>query len=915
MTSHDDENAERKSRNAVPLNSRMADVRRSASRFVEGVHQYFPPELPADPRNRAQVLREFETRAGAYLNTKLSASKAHHDGDPMRIKSARNYVRKLSRPLAEYIEAEAQRAKHKRGPKDRWQSAYNALGADGLAYCTMEAIVSVLVSRLSSDERDQPVDATKVSREIGRRIEATVQLSAWAKHNPALFSEYERRLDKAGATPRHRKEVLSIGLNKKARDQETASRELLEATEPWPEAETAGIGRWLLFVTEGVTKGEISLRRRIEGHKNIKAPYVVELAAKAVERLRKAVEVAALRATSNRAMICPPRRWHSVRDGGYLLGDDLRFDATCMIRGIPPVRDAIEKTFSTDDAVKAARPVFTAINVLQETAYAINEAVHDIAKQAAKSELKLDDLPASYRLERVPKVPPTGDSETDKARHAEWKRKQADVENRNARNISKILWSQSVLSEAAELRALNIEGTVKNGPLWFAHRVDFRSRMYPAGTALNPQGSDLARSLLRFHHGKPIGDGRGPFWLAAQVAKAFGHDKLRWDDRVRWTHDNGDVIRSIANDPLGKRQLWTSESDKLWSALAAANEWTAYLDSGRSPTFVTTLPIFIDGTCNGLQHYAALSGDARLAELVNLERGDLPEDIYREVAEEALRDINVRAERGRPIDRQMARLWLQIIGDEFPRSMAKKIVMTKPYGGTFSVILEEVREFFDDNEKKRQTEWGRSVDDDEMPKLRGWLANRLKDALGGRTARADGIMDWLRDAMRLLCKHNVADKMDWRTPAGWPWKNLYYGHTSKDVSVKVDGLKRTMTVAKNDRSKFDRKEAVSTIAPNFVHSLDATAMMFAVNEANSRGVNDMMAIHDCIGGLAPDMDIIANAVRVGFVKCHEALPLVRFKEAVLLALPDDEARGKLKPLPHRGEFDVRQVLGSDYFFC
>lgn len=70
-----------------------------------------------------------------------------------------------------------------------------------------------------------------------------------------------------------------------------------------------------------------------------------------------------------------------------------------------------------------------------------------------------------------------------------------------------------------------------------------------------------------------------------------------------------------------------------------------------------------------------------------------------------------------------------------------------------------------------------------------------------------------------------------------------------------------------------------------------------------------------LSGLTPDMDIIAEAVRAGFVKRHEAMPLVSFQEAVLMALPDDEARGKLRPLPDRGEFDVRRVLGSDYFFC
>jgi DNA-directed RNA polymerase, mitochondrial len=513
------------------------DIRRGPPQPPEGGIKQHLPELPSDPRQRAQLLREFEARAEAYLDTKLAWGRAQQrDGDPLRMKAARRLARNWSRPLAEYIEAEAQKAKGKRGPKDRWQSAYNALGADALAYHTVSAILNVMITRLSSDGRNKPVHATAVSRAIGRQIATATRLAAWAKGNRALFNAYQHRLDKVGATPRHREEVLAIGLNKKARNSESASPEFLEATEPWPEVEQARIGKWLLIVSTKVTKGAITLRRHTEGKKAIKtAPYHVELSPKAVEWLRHAVEASALRATNNRAMICEPRPWQGPRDGGYLLGDDLRFDTTSMIRGIPPVRKAIEEALASGDATQAALPVFTALNVLQETPFAINEAVHNIAKQAAEADLKLDDLPASYRLERVPKAPPTGDRDADKARHAEWKRKQAKVANTNARNVSKALWSQSVLAEAAELRELEIDGAVSNGPLYFAHRVDFRGRMYPAGSALNPHGSDLARSLLRFHRGKPIGDGRGPFWLAAQVAKAFGRDKLSWDERVAWT--------------------------------------------------------------------------------------------------------------------------------------------------------------------------------------------------------------------------------------------------------------------------------------------------------------------------------------------------------------------------------------------
>jgi DNA-directed RNA polymerase, mitochondrial len=250
-------------------------------------------------------------------------------------------------------------------------------------------------------------------------------------------------------------------------------------------------------------------------------------------------------------------------------------------------------------------------------------------------------------------------------------------------------------------------------------------------------------------------------------------------------------------------------------------------------------------------------------------------------------------------------------------------VMTKPYGGTFSVILEEVRKFFDESERKRSDKWGGSVDDQEAAKLRGWLAKRMEAALRGRTAPADAIMEWLQGAMRPLCDHGVADKLDFRMPAGFPWKNLYYGHRTRTVKTTVEGKKHAMVIAENDTSKFNRKEAVSAVAPNFVHGLDAAAMQLAICEAKARGVADMMAIHDCVGGLACDMDALTDAVRVGFVRTHEAqptgeqsaMPLERFREAVLMALPDEAAREKLSELPQRGEFDVRQVLASKYFFC
>jgi DNA-directed RNA polymerase len=48
------------------------------------------------------------------------------------------------------------------------------------------------------------------------------------------------------------------------------------------------------------------------------------------------------------------------------------------------------------------------------------------------------------------------------------------------------------------------------------------------------------------------------------------------------------------------------------------------------------LPIQQDGTCNGLQHYAALGGDTAGAMSVNVLPSDYPQDVYSEVLKAVL---------------------------------------------------------------------------------------------------------------------------------------------------------------------------------------------------------------------------------------------------------------------------------------
>lgn len=77
---------------------------------------------------------------------------------------------------------------------------------------------------------------------------------------------------------------------------------------------------------------------------------------------------------------------------------------------------------------------------------------------------------------------------------------------------------------------------------------------------------------------------------------------------------------------------WWTKSDDPWQTLATCMELTEALDLEDPTTFESNLPVHQDGTCNGLQHYAALGGDSVGAKQVNLDVTDVPSDVYTYVA-------------------------------------------------------------------------------------------------------------------------------------------------------------------------------------------------------------------------------------------------------------------------------------------
>jgi DNA-directed RNA polymerase len=75
-------------------------------------------------------------------------------------------------------------------------------------------------------------------------------------------------------------------------------------------------------------------------------------------------------------------------------------------------------------------------------------------------------------------------------------------------------------------------------------------------------------------------------------------------------------------------------------------ELRAALDSPNPMEYESDIPVHQDGTCNGLQHYAALGGDDQGARQVNLSVTERPSDVYTYVASMAEKMIEVDVRNG-----------------------------------------------------------------------------------------------------------------------------------------------------------------------------------------------------------------------------------------------------------------------------
>ncbi|KAI9736402.1 MAG: DNA-directed RNA polymerase [Claussenomyces sp. TS43310] len=597
-------------------------------------------------------------------------------------------------------------------------------------------------------------------------------------------------------------------------------------------------------------------------------------------------------------MVVEPEPWTEFNKGGFIV------HPAKMMRiklGDQDQRHYAEAAIRKGDMEQ----MFKGLDVLGKTSWKINQPVFETMLEAWNSGEAIATFPAS---EPVLEVPPEPESTKDPTERRRWLRAVKDVENTRAGLHSQRCFQNFQLEIARALR---------DETFYFPHNVDFRGRAYPIPPYLNHMGADHARGILKFGKGKELGAG-GLKWLKVHLANVYGYDKASLSERAEFSTQHLDDIYDSATNPLNGRRWWLKAEDP-WQCLAACFELKSALESPDPTHFVSHLPIHQDGTCNGLQHYAALGGDEWGARQVNLEPGDRPADVYSAVADLVKKSIE--------LDRKKGNRAAEILHGKITRKVVKQTVMTNVYGVTYIGAKAQVRKQLVAAHPDLP-----NTPDMHPGILASYVATKIFAALSTMFRGAHDIQYWLGECATRISQALTPEQMDmieqilatdssskskvsrsgkteasaldqhlqfkssviWTNPLRMPVVQPYRTCKSRIIRTNLQHI----SISEPHRSDpVSKRKQLQGFPPNFVHSLDATHMILSALKCHELGLS-FAAVHDSFWTHAADIESMNNVLRDAFIRIHAedvvgrlaAEFRARYKGGVFLAKIDNSSK-------------------------
>eukprot|EP00049_Salpingoeca_infusionum_P023383 m.11806 g.11806 ORF g.11806 m.11806 type:complete len:1260 (+) comp5772_c0_seq1:65-3844(+) len=619
-------------------------------------------------------------------------------------------------------------------------------------------------------------------------------------------------------------------------------------------------------------------------------------------------------------MKIPPLPWTSLTKGAYLVAPspfmrskDLYFQHYGLVS---------EASHLMDD-------VFDAITHLSNTPWKVNSFVFDVAKRLFFSEEGFDALDIPPADLDVPDPLSRDATEEERLAHSNATRVYR-AEKANAHSQRVMLHLKLMVAEL-----------MGNSTFYLPHNVDFRGRAYSTSSYLTHIGDDLSRGILTFGNKRPLGK-EGLRWLKIHLSNTYGNDKCSLDDRERFADEHMQQVQEAAEQPLEQYEslesvenMWWAKGENPWQVLATCHELWAAVNAPNPELFESSLPVQTDGTCNGLQHYAALGGDIEGAKHVNLcriEGDDRPQDVYSAVAATIFKHVLRHADGDLSHTPELADEKSRIIHlakvikkqGSVQRKIVKQTVMTNVYGVTFVGGREQIL---------KQLRGSTIVDPEDVYDLATYLTRLVFISLSEIFENAQTIQRWLARQAKSIAASG--EPVAWITPLGMPIVQPY--HHPKGFLFRTRLQSVHLVEASSPQQLPSATKQASAFAPNFVHSLDATHMMYTANACHKSNIT-FASVHDSYWTHAATVGEMNRHTREQFAKLHsqpilqelqeffklhyEGRPILkteRRKKITALSDAEDEESFTdkvvhIEDTPPRGDFDPQEVLKARYFF-
>eukprot|EP00755_Sulcionema_specki_P015286 Sspe_Gene.58935::Locus_32366_Transcript_1_1_Confidence_1.000_Length_3711::g.58935::m.58935/K10908/POLRMT, RPO41; DNA-directed RNA polymerase, mitochondrial len=603
-------------------------------------------------------------------------------------------------------------------------------------------------------------------------------------------------------------------------------------------------------------------------------------------------------------MVCKPDSWSSVKkreDSDRTYHSPFISMKATLLR--PPsstgwITRWLERTVTP---CLAPGRLSNALDFMSQTPWAISETAHDhLTKLRARGESIGEKLKGGFTP--LPPKPPTIWTQRSWQAHLVAKESSREDQCRS-------------LSAKYQLDSLEpLVDKYVGKTLYFPVNCDFRGRTYPLHASLNYQSSDYLRSLLEFGEDKPLGK-EGLWYLKIHAANLMGLDKKSFNARIKWVDDNVEEIIRSRDNPDSDQALWRQADKPLLGYATLVTLANALCYSGPIEEFPCRLPVHVDGSCNGLQHYSAMARDPRGAVTANLTPrtyDEEPSDVYSTVLTEV-----VRRNQSNLLDKTYGRM-ANILADHLKRKTIKQSVMTNVYGVTKRGMTLQIARQLEDQFQKENAWYAPG----EIMRMSAYIADLvdlgLKDVFQG----AVRVQKWFKDAIFVIreAHRRVGIPMTpicFTNPIGLPVGQPYFAKSNKSSRTVNLGF-QSLTIDKRSRdSTANYTKQRSAFAPNFVHSMDAAHVHLTALKLKESGITCFGSVHDSYWAHAADMPKMTRILRESFVELYSENRLDRLHHDLqttygkLLRL----ANVRIPPPPPQGDFDLNQVLHAPYFFA